>query len=66
MQKVKLFKSVDNEINDLEAQINKWIVAEKVKIISVQGNIAPQPGKASMQGSFSQSDLFVIVLYEAP
>lgn len=66
MQKVKLFKSVDNEINELETQINNWIVTQKVKITSIQGNISPQPGKASMQGSFSQSDLFVIVLYEAP
>ncbi len=64
MQRVKLFKSVDAEINDLESQINEWIAEEKVRILSIHGNISPQPSKQSMQGSFSQADLFVIVLYE--
>jgi hypothetical protein len=64
MQQVKIFKSVDTELNDLEVQINQWIANEKVRIISIQGNIAPQAGKHVMQGSFSQADVLVVVLFE--
>ncbi len=64
MQQVKLFKSVDSELGDLEGQINRWIVDEKVRIVSIQGNISPQASKHSVQGSFSQADVFVIVMYE--
>ena len=64
MQQVKIFKSVDTELGDLESQINQWIAETKAKIISLNGNISPQAGKHGVQGSFSTSDVFVIVLYE--
>ncbi len=64
MQQIKIFKSVDTELNDLESQVNRWIASEKVRIVSIQGNIAPQAGKHAMQGAFSQADVLLIVLYE--
>lgn len=63
MQQVKIFKSVDTELGDLESQINNWIAESKAKIISIHGNISPQAGKHGLQGSFSAADVFVIVLY---
>jgi len=64
MQQVKIFKSVDNELGDMETQINRWVVESKVTILSIHGNIAPQAGKHGLQGSFSAADVLVIVLYE--
>ena len=35
------------------------------KVVQVSGNIAPQsPGTSAMQGTFSASDVLVIVIYE--
>ncbi len=65
MQQIKIFKSVDTELGDMENQINSWIAESKAKIVSVYGNISPQAGKHGPQGSFSAADVFVIVLYEA-
>ncbi len=64
MQQVKIFKSVDTELGDMETQINQWIAESKAKILSIQGNISPQAGKHGVQGSFSAADVLVIVLYE--
>ena len=65
MQQVKIFKSVDTELGDMESQINSWIVGSNAKILSIHGNISPQAGKHGVQGSFSAADVLVIVLYEA-
>ncbi len=64
MQQVKIFKSVDTELGDMESQINSWIAESKAKVVSIYGNISPQAGKHGPQGSFSAADVFVIVLYE--
>ncbi len=64
MQQVKIFKSVDTELGDMETQINQWIAERNAKILSIQGNISPQAGKHGIQGSFSAADVLVIVLYE--
>lgn len=64
MQQVKIFKSVDTELGDMESQMNRWIAESKAKILSIHGNISPQAGKHGLQGSFSAADVFVIVLYE--
>ena len=64
MQQVKIFKSVDTELGDMETQMNRWIAESKAKVISIHGNISPQAGKHGIQGSFSAADVFVIVLYE--
>ena len=67
MQKVKLFKSIESELVTMESEINAWIKESGAKIISVTGNIAPQSGATSGggMGSFSASDVLVIVVYEA-
>lgn len=65
MQQVKIFKSIDTELGDMESQINSWISESKANIVSIHGNISPQAGKHGGQGSFSAADVFVIVLYEA-
>jgi hypothetical protein len=64
MQQVKIFKSVDNELGEMEQQINNWIAESKSKILSIHGNISPQAGKHGLQDSFSAADVLIIVLYE--
>ena len=67
MQKVKLFKSVGSELEEMEKSINEWIEKSGARVISVTGNISPQsPGTGRGLHSFATSDLFVIVVYETP
>jgi hypothetical protein len=69
MQQVKLFKSVENEVDSLEKEINDWLSRSGAKVLSVTGNIAPQSvkpdgGGGLGKGSFNPSDVLVVVLYE--
>ncbi len=69
MQQVKLFKSVENQVDALERDINDWLSRSGAKVISVTGNIAPQSVKLESanglgKSSFAPSDVLVIVLYE--
>lgn len=64
MRKVKFFKSVESELNNLEAEINDWLADSGCELVSITGNIAPQTGVALAAGTFAASDIFVIVVYE--
>ena len=66
MQQVKLFKSIESELEDLQESINDWIAETGAKVISVQGNIAPQSlsGGGGGMNTFASSDILVIVVYE--
>ncbi len=64
MQKVKIFKSVEVELNALEEEMNAWIESSGARIISITGNIAPQSAGALEGQSFGASDVLIVVLYE--
>ena len=64
MQKIKLFKSIESELRAAEDEMNTWIETSGARIISVTGNIAPQTGNTQQAGSFSASDVLIVVLYE--
>ena len=71
MQRVKLFKGLETEVEALEQQINVWVESEGAKIIQVTGNIATQSyNPAAKSGSSLQSnvaaasDVQIVVLYE--
>ncbi len=71
MQRVKLFKGLETEVEALEQQINVWAESEGAKIIQVTGNIATQSDNpAAKSGSSLQSnvaaasDVLIVVLYE--
>lgn len=66
MRKVKLFKSVVSELEALESEVNDWIEAQGVEVVSITGNISPQTHLPTSSDTFSVSDVFVIVTYEAP
>jgi len=72
MQKIKIFKGVENELAALEAEVNAWLAASKARVKQIIGNIAPQSPTASVQGGhgltkseFPPSDVLIIVLYES-
>ena len=71
MQRVKLFKGLETEVEALEQQINVWVESEGAKIIQVTGNIATQSynpaakSGTSLHGNVSAaSDVLIVVLYE--
>ncbi len=70
MQQVKLFKSVESDLTELETEINAWIRQSGARVISLTGNIAPQTEKpgdvagGSSRGRFPPSDVIIVVLYE--
>ncbi len=42
MQQVKIFKSVDTEIPEMERQINRWMRKSGARVLSITGNLASQ------------------------
>ena len=67
MQKIKIFKNIESEIVTLEEEINEWLSESGATVIHMAGNIASQtPTNTGMGGgSFSSSDLLVLIVYEA-
>lgn len=70
-----MFKSIETELGDMEANINQWLATTQAKIISITGNISPQTIRhlgtngQSLEGTFGAfgaSDVFVIIQYELP
>lgn len=72
MHQVKIFKGVENEVSQLEADINSWLKSSGARVVNITGNIAPQTGGAGGsssaatlgQGPHAPSDVLVVVLYE--
>ena len=69
MQQIRIFKSIESDIGELEREINGWLQESGVKVINMFGNIAPQTVNAEGTGAtgraFSPSDVFMVVVYEA-
>ena len=64
MTRIKLFKSVESELEALEAEVNEWIESGGAKVSDIKANIAPQSNGAGGMGSFSHSDILIAVTYE--
>lgn len=66
MQQIKIFKSVDTELSDLESQVNRWIRKHRVRVISITGNLTGQHGGGGggPLSSFAAGDVMIIVHYE--
>lgn len=65
MQQVKIFKSVDTEIPEMERQINRWMRKSGARVLSITGNLASNPNSGTgPMNSFAASDILVIVMYE--
>ena len=71
MQRVKLFKGLECEVDRLEQQINEWAESEGLKILQVSSSISSQSynpsakSGLSLQGNIgASSDVLITVLYE--
>lgn len=65
MQQVKIFKSVDNELAEMENQINRWMRKSGARVLSINGNLTSQnTASDSPLNSFAAGDVLIIVLYE--
>lgn len=66
MQQIKIFKSVDTELADLEKTINRWIRKTGVRVISINGNLAGggNSGSSGPLSSFAAGDVMIIIHYE--
>ncbi|TWU44622.1 hypothetical protein Poly51_60540 [Rubripirellula tenax] len=65
MQQVKIFKSVDTELAEMERQINRWMRKSGARVLSISGNLASQSGShGGPLNSFSAGDVLIIVHYE--
>ncbi len=68
MQQIKVFKSIESDVSDLERDINAWLKESGARVVNIFGNIAPQTitdaDKAKGTRGFSPSDVLVCVLYE--
>lgn len=67
MTKIKIFKSIESEIESLELEVNQWLANDAIHVISMTGNIAPQTTSTTMgmgTGAFSSSDILLIIHYE--
>ena len=64
MQQIKIFKSIESKLGSLEDEINEWISEQSVTIVQIFGNIAPQSPSTPGMGSFSSSDVLVVIVYE--
>lgn len=65
MQQVKIFKSTDTELDDLEKQINRFIRKNNVRVLSISGNHSTAPSaNTGPMNTFAGGDVTVILLYE--
>tara|TARA_B100001250_G_C19784274_1_gene783356 strand:- start:1376 stop:1597 length:222 start_codon:yes stop_codon:yes gene_type:complete len=71
MQRIKLFKGLEGEVDILEKQVNDWAEIEGAKILQVSSSIAAQSYNPSAKSGSSlqtnvtaSSDVLVTVLYE--
>ena len=68
MQQIRIFKSIETDVGDLEREINGWIQESGIRVVNIFGNIAPQTvttdALTSSGRAFSPSDIFMIIVYE--
>ena len=71
MQRVKLFKGLEDDVEFLEKKVNEWAESEGVKIFQISSNIAAQSynpsaktGSSLQTNVTASSDILVTVLYE--
>lgn len=70
MHQIKIFKGIESETEVIEQQVNDWLVKEKVTVVQIFGNVAPQAlAPEALNNILSRtahppSDILLVVLYE--
>lgn len=70
MHQIKIFKTIETELHNLEEDVNAWLVESGARVVQIFGNIAPQSIPPTAKGSglstteFAPSDVMLVVLYD--
>ena len=65
MQQIKIFKSVDTEISEMERSINRWMRKSGARVLSINGNLTSSGASSGGPlSSFAAGDILIIVHYE--
>lgn len=75
MQQIKIFIGREDHTQELEDEVNSWIVSSGVEVLSIAGNLSPQTVLPDKMGKsmgdagsasgrrFGASDIMVMVTY---
>lgn len=70
MHQIKIFKTIETELHNLEEDVNAWLVESGARVVQIFGNIAPQSIPPTAKGAglstteFAPSDVMLVVLYD--
>jgi hypothetical protein len=71
MHQIKIFKSLEYDVDAMEKQVNDWLAKTGARVLAMNGNIAPQTetgarGPGATGSGLSPSDVILFLLYEKP
>ena len=70
MHQIKIFKGLEDDATTIEHDVNEWLQKDKIKVVQIFGNVAPQTLAAeAVSNTLSRtthppSDILLVVLYE--
>lgn len=70
VHQIKIFKGLEDDTSTIEHDVNQWLRDNKVRVIQVFGNVAPQTlAPETVKNTLTRtnhppSDVFLVVLYE--
>jgi len=67
MRQIKFFKCLEYEHVEMQDRINDWIRKDKIDVVDVKFQLAPQTlgGEGNALGEGGQSDVMCLVIYNA-
>lgn len=71
VNQIKIFKGLEDDTSTIEHDVNEWLSENKVRVIQIFGNVAPQTlAPETVKNTLSKtnhppSDVLLVVLYEA-
>ncbi len=70
MNQIKIFKGLEDDTSTIEHDVNNWLKENKVKVIQIFGNVAPQALTPDVvkntlsKTAHPPSDVLLVILYE--
>ncbi len=70
VHQIKIFKGLEDDTSTIEHDVNQWLRDNKVRVIQIFGNVAPQTlAPETVKNTLTRtthppSDVFLVVLYE--
>jgi len=70
VHQIKIFKGLEDEGTTIEHDVNEWLEKDKVKVVQIFGNVAPQTlapevvSNTLSRTNHPPSDVLLVILYE--